>query len=138
MVHYFSLVHAAQTATPPASLATPDEPVAGAAESGNAAASQDAPLPGVGVGKREAEKEAARKAGEAWRRKLLREMLRSELGFTTVVKDSGLGGGAGLGLFVEGSAPEGAVVAIFPVRRCLNAVSKERREEPGNYNPIRS
>ena len=41
-------------------------------------------------------------------------MLRSELGFTTVVKASGVPG-AGLGLFVEGSAPAGAVVAIYPV-----------------------
>lgn len=122
MVHYFSLVHAAQTATPPAALTTSGElaasAAAAAAESNNAAtsppASQGAPL--SSVGDKEAEKEAGRKAVEAWRRKLLREMLRSELGFNTVVKDSGLGGGAGLGLFVEGSAPEGAVVAIYPVR----------------------
>lgn len=52
---------------------------------------------------------------EAWRRKLLREMLQAELGFTTVVKESGIPG-AGLGLFVEGSASEGSVVAIYPVK----------------------
>lgn len=112
MVNYFSLVHAAQTAIPPAALATLDEPAAAAVSS---PASQGSAL--SDVGEKEAEKAAGRKAVEAWRRKLLREMLRSELGFNTVVKDSGLpGGGAGLGLFVEGSVPEGAVVAIYPVR----------------------
>lgn len=136
MVHYFSLVHAAQTATPPAALATPDEPAAAAAEGDNAAASPPAPLGGSssslpGVGEQEAERAAGRKAVEAWRRKLLREMLRSELGFNTVVKDSGLPGGAGLGLFVEGSAREGAVVAVYPVRLILgySTVSYEGRVE---------
>ncbi|CAM9675106.1 unnamed protein product [Hapterophycus canaliculatus] len=53
-------------------------------------------------------------------------MLRSELGFNIVVKDSKLpGGGAGLGLFVEGSAPEGAVVGIYPVR-CLWSHSRKK------------
>lgn len=109
MVHYFSLVHAAQIATPPASLATPDEPAAAVSPPASKGASLSE------CGEKEAEKAAGRKAVEAWRRKLLREMLRSELGFNTVVKDSGLGGAAGLGLFVDGSAPEGAVVAIYPV-----------------------
>lgn len=140
MVNYFTLVHAAQTATPPPALAAPDEPAtaAAAAEGGKAAASSPASqgaslLSGV-VGEKEAERAASRRAVEAWRRKLLREMLRSELGFNIVVKDSGLPGGAGLGLFVEGSAPEGAVVAVYPVRRPFDLehgliFSKKRRAE---------
>lgn len=119
VVDYFSLVHAAQTATPPPALANPAERAAAAAEGGSAPAASPPDSQGAalsGVGERGAPEAAGRGAVEAWRRKLLREMLRSELGFNTVVKDSGLPGGAGLGLFVEGTAPEGAVVAIYPVR----------------------
>jgi len=119
-VNYFSLVHAAQTATPPPDLgaaASGDDGTPAVTTAAAAAATQGlAPFPGVA--EREAEKAAGGKAVEEWRRRLLREMLRSELGFNTVVKDSGLpGGGAGLGLFVEGSAPEGAIVGIYPVGR---------------------
>lgn len=118
-MNYFSLVHAAQTATPPPDLgadAGGDDGTPAVAAAPAAAPQGLASLPGVA--EREAEKAAGGKAVEEWRRRLLREMLRSELGFNTVVKDSGLpGGGAGLGLFVEGSAPEGAIVGIYPVGR---------------------
>lgn len=51
---------------------------------------------------------------ESWREERLRELLREHLGFCTMVKESTVPG-AGAGLFVEGFAPEGAVVAIYPV-----------------------
>ncbi|CAN0300413.1 unnamed protein product [Pylaiella littoralis] len=137
VVNYFALVHAAQNATPPPGLldtsggsggASPVEGLScpGTEQEGTTPTSATAsPSPSLssttttlGAGtvvEREAERTAERKAVEAWRRKLLKEMLRSELGFNTLVKDSSLpGGGAGLGLFVEGSAAEGAVVAIYP------------------------
>lgn len=122
MVNYFNLVHAAKTATPPPGLdmgsAVDDRSLPTEAEDGTTSTpsgTQGDPL--MGVGEKRADATAGRKAVEVWRRELLREMLRSELGFNTVVKNSSLpGGGAGLGLFVEGSAPEGAVVAIYPVR----------------------
>lgn len=146
VVNYFALVDAAQTATPPPGLLDTSSGGGGGGSSSSATAppveeqnysgteeekgtatttttssSSSSTLVAGAVAAREAEKKAERKAVEAWRRKLLKEMLRSELGFNTVVKDSGLivpggGEGAGLGLFVEGSAPEGAVVAIYPVR----------------------
>lgn len=53
---------------------------------------------------------------DSWREERLRELLRENMGFCTVVKQSTIPG-AGVGLFVEGSAPEGAVVAIYPVSR---------------------
>lgn len=108
-------MHAARTATPPAPTAihggdanNPDDQPAGRKTSSTSSSSL------LRSEDEEAEDNVAGKSVEAWRRKLLREMLRSELGFYTVVRESGIPG-AGLGLFVEGSAPEGAVVAIYPV-----------------------
>ncbi|CAM9450292.1 unnamed protein product [Choristocarpus tenellus] len=43
----------------------------------------------------------------------MRERIRAELGYCPVVRESTLPS-AGLGLFVEGAAPEGALVAIYP------------------------
>lgn len=152
VVNYFALVHAAQNATPPPGLldtsggsggASPVEGLScpGTEQEGTTTTSATAsPSPSsssttttLGAGavvEREAERTAERKAVEAWRRKLLKEMLRSELGFNTLVKDSSLpGGGAGLGLFVEGSAAEGAVVAIYPVCMCSCVTQRKRTRE---------
>ena len=107
VVAYFNLVHAAQTAAPPADLHQ-QAIDGGREENPDVGNSQHVSDKGV----REA---IERKSVEIWRRKLLRQMLRSELGFSTFVKDSTIPG-AGLGLYIEGSAPAGAVVAIYPVR----------------------
>ncbi|CAN0093853.1 unnamed protein product, partial [Ectocarpus sp. 12 AP-2014] len=122
VVTYFTLVHAAHTATPPPTVdinggnsVAPGKDQDSPSSKGSATDTPSA-LRGTslsGVKEEKAEKAAEGKAVKRWRRKLLKEMLRSELGFNTVVKDSTLSG-AGLGLFVEGSAPEGAVVAIYP------------------------
>lgn len=114
---YFNLVDAARTASPPPLTATHNG--SGGEDSHPAPArrstSSSSFSPSLeNVTPRESPSAAERDSTKAWRRKLLKEMLRSELGFTTAVKASGVPG-AGLGLFVEGSAPEGAVVAIYPV-----------------------
>lgn len=116
MVNYFNLVHAAKTAPPPpADTIHGDESHHNIERPGEGilSTSPSPSLKTVDVG--ETEETVERTRVEAWRRKLLREMLRAELGFSIVVKESGVPG-AGLGLFVDGSAPEGSVVAIFPVR----------------------
>lgn len=123
VVTYFTLVHAAHTATPPPTVdinggnsVAPGKDQDSLSSEGSATDTPSA-LRGTslsGVEEKKAEKAAEGKAVKRWRRKLLKEVLRSKLGFNTVVKDSTLSG-AGLGLFVEGSAPEGAVVAIYPV-----------------------
>lgn len=107
-------MHAAQTATAPANLHQLTINDDGDRKSsvhgeGNASGLKR-------VSDRTVKETIERKSIDIWRRKLLRKVLRSELGFSTVVKESTIPG-AGLGLFIEGSAPAGAVVAIYPVRQ---------------------
>lgn len=119
LVTYFNLVDAARTASPP-----PPTAIHGGDDGDGGGDSHPSPArrstssssfsPSLAnVSPKQSPSAAKRDSTDAWRAKLLNEMLRSELGFTTVVKASGVPG-AGLGLFVEGSAPEGAVVAIYP------------------------
>ena len=113
---YFSLVDAAQTApAPPFTAGHGDTGEEGGDPQPRRNTSSSSFSPSLEKAAPKASADAAeRDYTDSWRQALLKEMLQSELGFTTVVRESGVPG-AGLGLFVEGSAPEGAVVAIYPV-----------------------
>lgn len=137
---YFNLVDAARTASPPPPTTIhggddgdggEDSHPSPAARRSTSSSSFSPSL--ANVTPKQSPSAAKRDSTDAWRAKLLNEMLRSELGFTTVVKASGVPG-AGLGLFVEGSAPEGAVVAIYPVsfvfQRAYNSEARRKRVRP--------